>query len=88
MLAGGLYYLFGETAYNKSYYLYTGQWFSILSPISWYGINASIFSVSYTGDLSHNNASDSLGVRPVINLKNTTMVASGSGTETDPYVVD
>ena len=88
VLAGGLYYLFGETAYNKSYYLYTGQWFSILSPISWYGINASIFSVSYTGDLSHNNASDSLGVRPVINLKNTTMVASGSGTETDPYVVD
>ncbi len=75
---------------NEKYYLYTGQSYWTLSPYSYfvgYDDFAGVFVVSITGVLANNNASSSNGIRPVINLKSDTEF-TGSGTTSDPYVVN
>ena len=69
---------------NTSYYLYTRQNYWIMSP-SYYP-DASVFAVSVLGDLGSDRVNNTLGVRPVINLKADVQL-TGSGTASDPYVV-
>ena len=82
-LAGGVY---GTS--NSSYYLNTGQWYWALSAIDWYGTYAYVFSDGSSGNLNYNDVYYSGGVRPVVSLRTSTLVTSGTGTETDPYVIE
>ena len=87
-------YAGGKNANNTSYYLYNGQNYWTMSPYNWwYGsstlLSAGVFRVDargYLSDYGVHNASP--GVRPVINLKADTLFASGgTGTQSNPYVV-
>ena len=74
---------------NYRYYLYTGQNYWTMSP---YNVNANFaFSnvcfVYSTGSLHAHNPANANGVRPVVNLSSEILYSSGSGTETDPYVI-
>ena len=84
-MAGGVY----NTA-NSNYYLYNGQYFWTLSPSYFYSYysNARVWSVLPSGGLvSWNGVADSIGTRPVINLKADTKITKGDGTALNPYVV-
>ena len=89
-LAGGV-LVEDNGSYNKSYYLNTGQFYWTLSP-SFHYASAIEFIVASIGILnSHDeyyNVDYSHGVRPVVSLKTSTLVTKGTGTETDPYVVE
>jgi len=76
---------FGGTN-NSTYYLYTNQNYWTMSPYSWDSY-AYVFRVGSGGYLSSANVGHtSVGLRPVINLKADTKL-TGSGSETDPFVV-
>ena len=82
MLAGGV----GGTN-NTSYYLYTGQTYWTMSPSYFDSTGtASVFIVGSFGDLNIWNVTSTSGVRPVLNLS-ADVTLTGSGTQTDPYVV-
>ena len=82
VLAGG----FGGTE-NQSYYLYTGQNYWTMSPYHFDPNSyARVFYVYSTGFLG-NGVPGVYGVRPVINL-DANVTLSGTGTSTDPYVVE
>ena len=82
---------------NTNYYLYTGQTYWTMTPSYFGGASFSyeagyafVFRVSY--DLNYGLGGDpfvsfSYGVRPVINLR-ADVSLSGSGTSTDPYIVN
>ena len=74
---------------NTSYYLYNNQQYWTMSPRSFWafsgGMVGMIFFESSIG-LAYAGSS-TLGIRPVINLKANTQF-TGSGTSTDPYVVN
>ena len=75
---------------NTSYYLYTGQNYWTMSPwlINARSGEAHLFLVHSAGYFSTANASNAMGVRPVINLKADIQFSSGNGTSTNPYVVE
>ena len=87
VFAGGLY-----NSSNTSYYLRTGSSYLTMSPYL-YDSTSSLAHVGYinaNGSLYYFNTrhtSTKYGLRPVINLKPGVMYASGSGSETDPYIV-
>ena len=81
----------GKAEYdNKEYYLATGQYYWLGSPSdfhSWAAF-ANGWSVASAGYLyPWRGVSASIGVRPVINLKATTLISEGNGTTTNPYIV-
>ncbi|MBP5204614.1 InlB B-repeat-containing protein, partial [bacterium] len=72
---------------NTSYYLYTGQDYWLGSPYRIYSSRAYGFYINTSGNFTTSSVATSYGVRPVINLKPSVKYASGSGTESNPYVV-
>ncbi|MBR3323067.1 InlB B-repeat-containing protein [Candidatus Saccharibacteria bacterium] len=70
-------------------YLYTGS-----SNVHAWTASPNIFSVDYSGEgnwdfrLSGNNITGSLGLRPLVSLKNSIEFTSGTGLSTDPYIVE
>ena len=48
---------------------------------------SSVRCVSYNGSASYNSPSDTNGVRPSLNLKSSVQITSGTGTESDPFVL-
>ena len=71
---------------NKSYYLYSGQNYWVMSPAVL--THAYGTSVNTSGYLTSNYQTDeSLGVRPAISLKYGLYAYSGSGTAASPYVI-
>ena len=81
----------GKAEYdNKEYYLATGQYYWLGSPSdfhSWAAF-ANGWSVASAGYLyPWRGVSASISVRPVINLKATTLISEGNGTTTNPYIV-
>ena len=85
--AGGRY---GETYENYGYYLYIGQHYWTMSPISLITPYASARGarVTSSGSLYYYYPSNSLGVRPVINLTSEALYAGGNGTEDNPYRIE
>ena len=74
---------------NTSYYLYTGSDYWTMSPSSFYatGRIAYVFLVTSNGQLNNDYVGiSSPGIRPVINLKASTLF-TGTGTSTDPFTV-
>ena len=87
MYAGGV-----RSAQNKSYYLYNGHNYWTMSPWNWWGstsYSTGMFAVSYEGFVAGDFgvAKDTLGLRPVINLRSDIKFSSGDGTRFSPYVV-
>ena len=80
--AGGVY---NKT--NQSYYLYTGQMYWTMSPYFFDG-GSWVFRLNSDGELYYIWAYSLNGVRPVINLKPDVTISSGTGTETDPYIIN
>ena len=84
VLAGGLY-----NVMNSKYYLNNNGYWWTSSPSYWSVNSASslAWDVRSTWDLNYINPATVCGVRPVINLKPTAQISSGSGTELDPYII-
>ena len=79
---------------NSSYYLYNGNYYWTMSPSYLYFRTSdstrwdSVFYVNNNGQLTNNGVNTARGVRPVINLKADTLFATGgTGTQSNPYVV-
>ena len=85
VLAGSVYNL-----QNNSYYLYNGQDFFTLSPVSFYSgrFDARVYIINSAGILlPYGGVSSSYGVRPVINLRSDVTIANGDGTALNPFVI-
>lgn len=75
---------------NSEYYLYTGEYYWIISPSYFYSwvTSALVWGVSGSGDLAPWYLPTQLfGVRPVINLKADVTISGGDGTAVNPFVV-
>ena len=70
-------------ANNRSSYL-TDLWMWTLSPNSYYKYAYCLYGLSWGLGV----VSNSVYIRPVISLKSGTSITSGSGTATDPYIVN
>ena len=83
MYAGGK-----GTINNSTYYLYTNQDDYTMSPIEFSAGNTSfILAINSNGYFTSFNDYVDSGVRLVVSLKSTDVVASGNGTSTNPYVI-
>ena len=70
---------------NSSYYLYDGRTWT-MSPSGFVTGSATVWFVNFTGSVGINYVNSSEGLRSVINL-NVGTLATGTGTRTDPYVI-
>ena len=89
-LAGGRAYYNGGYSPNSNYYLYNGNYYWTLSPSFFISDNsfASVWYVLPSGSLdSWKYVTDSIGVRPVINLRADTLITKGDGSALSPFVV-
>ena len=89
-LAGGRGYYNGAYSPNSNYYLYNGKYYWTLSPSFFISDNsfASVWYVLPSGSLdSWKYVTDSIGVRPVINLRADTLITKGDGSALSPFVV-
>lgn len=84
-------YAGGKYGYdNREYYLATGQdyWLGSPSDFRSWAAAACGWRVRHSGYLvPWVWVSESLGVRPVINLKDTTQISEGNGTASNPYII-
>ena len=89
-MAGGRAYYNGSYSPNSNYYLYNGNYFWTLSPSNFdsnYSL-AYVWSVMPAGSLRPwNIVTNSIGVRPVINLKANTLITKGDGSSLNPFVI-
>ena len=84
-LAGGVY-----NTTNMNYYLYNSRIFWTLSPSYFDSSNshAYVWRVSSSGGVyPWHGVTGSLGVRPVINLKASTLITKGDGSALNPFVI-
>ena len=72
---------------NRSFYLYTNQWFWALSPYSFDGSHAIEFGLYSAGPLNYSGVGYSRGVRPSVSLQPGIGMTGGSGTSADPFVI-
>ncbi len=78
----------GKGSNNTTYYLYTGNKWWTNSPATTLS-SAYVFYVGTTGKLENSTVTyNTVGVRPAVSLKTGTRFSGGSGTATDPYVVE
>ena len=74
---------------NYKYYLYTGNYYWVMSPSSFHADTsiALVWYVNSTGSLTNTYSAAASGVRPVVNLRSDVLYSGGTGTESDPYVI-
>ena len=73
---------------NTSYYLYTGDFYFVMSLSQIENIGISMLALSSEGDIQARFASSSYALRPVVSLKpGIEFLEGGNGTPTKPYVV-
>ena len=74
---------------NSSYYLYTSGDYWTMSPLRCSDYDADLFYVGWIGTLVYGVGGVAYGLVPAVSLKAETMVnAQGTGTYTNPYVVE
>lgn len=79
----------GVSGYNTSTYLQENSsitWWT-MSPNSENGFSAVVYG-TYDGGLNGGSVTTSSGLRPAIALAPSTAVSGGTGTSSDPYVVE
>ena len=75
----------GSTTSN---YLYTNQNYWTMSPCNAVSVGwANVFGVNSSGRLYIWGVYDTLGVRPVVNLKSSVQITRGDGSSGNPYVI-
>lgn len=65
----------------------TGQYYWLLSPITFNSTHAYVRNVKDDGDLFYFDLNYELGIRPVISLKKDTTTFLGDGSKNNPYVI-
>ena len=88
--AGGRAYYNEAYSPNSNYYLYNGKYYWTLSPSIFYSDDsfAIVWSVMPSGSLDPwHHVTNSIGVRPVINLRADTVITKGDGSSLNPFVV-
>ena len=70
---------------NQTSYLYSGNEYWTMSPISL--ASSSIVGVVSTSGISL-TVNGSIGIRPAISIKPGQLITKGTGTENDPYVIE
>lgn len=94
VFAGGVRYTSTNSAtQNNSYYLYTGEWYLTMTPAFFTSKltikHANIVQVRNNGSLDFDCVFGKEGaIYPVISLKSTIKVTSGTGIYTDPYILE
>ena len=73
---------------NTSYYLYNGVHNWSFSPSHFSVWAANEFTLRSSGDFSSNYVTSLLDVRPTISLKKGTVLSSGNGTSSSPFIVN
>ena len=73
---------------NTSYYLYNGVYNWSFSPSYFGRWGAGVFSLYSSGGFSDDVVSGLHGGRPVVSLKQGTVLSSGNGTSTSPFIVN
>ena len=92
--AGGVIFTNAPTwyYYNSAKDSSTGStWWWLLSPVSWDGSDAIVFSVngsSYPGYLDYNSVNGANGVRPAVSLKSCVKTSGGDGSANEPYTIE
>lgn len=77
------------SAYNANSFLHSGSYFWLLSPYYRYSNGGAYgFILGTLGGLDHDYVFRALGVRPAISLTSGTIPVSGTGTATDPWIVN
>ena len=78
-----------ENYTNRKFYLYNNTNYFLISPAGSATYNAYVWRITQSSELSVGNVESSTGMilRPVINLKADTK-ATGTGTSSDPFVVE
>ena len=76
------------TTVNKSYYLYTGEYYWTMSPFHFTGSTAYVFDVASVGGLGYYYVNDPYAAVPVVSLKPEATVKRGTGAYNDPYVIN
>ena len=80
-----------EGSVNRTYYLYKnandGYWYWSLSPFGFDGYSARGWVVYEGGNLGYDYVSRDLGVRPAVSLKSAVSISSGTGTQSNPFIV-
>lgn len=87
VMAGGL--IWKNNALNKSYYLNNGTYSWSLSPAvitRWGSVGET--ALYENGIIDYNSNTNLRGLRPVISLKKGTVLSSGSGTSSSPFIVN
>ena len=77
----------GNKGYSTSSYLYTGQYQWSLSPYTFASYYTRGFALYSFGYLSSGDVNDARGVRPSVSLESGTLISSGDGSVSKPYVV-
>ena len=74
---------------NKLSWAYSTQHYWTMSPSIFYAAYGYAYEwhLNSAGYLTHTWVTDGFGARPVINLKSDTLITSGIGTSSDPFVV-
>ena len=85
MLAGSSGQSSNATNHLMTSYLVNGSSYWTLSPFNF--INHKIYQFNVTSKITGMDVDYEEGLRPVISLKHGTPVVSGTGTESDPYVI-
>ncbi|MBQ4262775.1 MAG: carboxypeptidase regulatory-like domain-containing protein [Bacilli bacterium] len=86
--AGGVYN--SNNSNNSSYYLYISNYYCTMSPAHWRNSrnDVNIFTIDYNGSIFDYGVNNYYGLLPVISLKpEVTVVSSGTGSYTNPYVI-
>ena len=73
---------------NTSYYLYNGVYNWSFSPYNFDFWNAAEFGLRSSGIFGNYYVTGSSGARPSISLKQGTVLSSGNGTSTNPFIVN
>jgi hypothetical protein len=72
---------------NSNYYLYNNNYFWIISPAGFSSFPV-VWRVNSTGDIYVLNVSNTMGLRPVLNLIASTQISDGDGTKENPFIVE
>ena len=77
-----------STGNNKDFYLYTSNWYLLLSPYRWRNPgDARVLAVCADGSLDRRYTATVEGVRPAVTLKGTLPVLGGDGSQNKPFVM-
>ncbi len=78
----------GASSENPTYYLKTDYQYWTATPRYWNGSTVKVWRVNTDGSIgTADNESNNKYFRPVIALNNTTFIAGGNGTTTDPFTI-